>query len=593
MANKRTSATVPLGQQAILAGGFIWSLDESVTFNIKVQQQTNTNPDQWVTVHEIPPFSAAVTEGLSTDYQTVYGQLIQWEPSEIGQYRWHIELSSASRTAKDRVYFAVIERDAPRPEGGVLELVSAHPDTGITLNYIAGVNFDHGTLTITNAGTGGITEQTGYAGVNVVTGLELGVWYYFQMQAFNIKDDLGGVSNIVSAYLKRHVVIPPESPLTPFHEIVIKNNPLGGTLVTWGLGRSFCDPGPYLFELQWAETTNGTWETVQTGPISDTYFAVDETRRLFAKEIESYYRVIMTTGTTTYISYAKGANSFWSKRDWLLGREICRKERLLAKKFVGWEGYLLKRKIWGPKCPRCADFDTDEVNESCCTICFGTGVVGGYWEGYPTFVYNMEGGPTQFKEFEDNTNMKEDVMMQNMRILAYPHISTNDIFVHTGSGRRYFVRPVKVGATVKGVPIIYRVTLALIPYTDPAYTVPITPVPPEPYDEVPEEPDTPALPTPEEPADAPFYIFWWRKEWYLGPVIGEPISSLYRTESGYPIADGLDSYSWVPVTGDSTMTVEEAPNKTYDVTVAGDSDVSGVYAETDSEHMGLSVFVKT
>jgi hypothetical protein len=299
--------------------------------------------------------------------------------------------------------------------------------------------------------------------------------------------------------------------------------------------------------------------------------------------------VIMTTGKATYVSYAKGANSYWSKRDWLLGREICRKERMLMRKFTGWEGYVLKRKIWGERCPRCADFDSDEVAEGKCPVCYGTGKLGGYWEGYPTFAYNMQGGPTQFKEMDDKVGLKENIEIPQMRMLAYPHLSTNDIFVHEESGRRYYIRPVNIAAEIKGVPIIYVVTLKLAPFSDVAYDVPKIPVP---YIPPEEESQQQEIPAPEQPAAASYYIFWHMGEWYLGPVLGETTSSLYRTNSGYPLADGLDSYTWEAINEEGgDMSVTFLDDSTFSVAIEGDLGLSGNYEDV-GEYEGLVSFGK-
>ena len=485
MATKRTSATVPLGQQAVLAGGFIWSLGEPVTFSIKVQRQTNTNPDQWVTIHTIPPFTATVVSGLSTDYQTVYGQLIQFEPSESGQYRWWVELSSANSTASDKVYFAVVAKDAPRPAGGTLELVSSDPDTGVTLNYIAGVDFDHGSLSVTHSRTGAVTTQTGFAGANVVTDLDIGVWYCFQMSAFNVDDELGGVSNIVTAYLTRSVIVPATADDTPFHEIAIKNNPLGGSLITWGLQRTFCEKTPYEFKLQWAETVNGEWLDVETDePLVDTYFAIDKDQRCWSLETESFYRVVLTTAMgNTYVSMAQQSNGVWSKRDWLIARDICRKEFLMFRKFSGMNVELLKRRIWGPRCPVCSDYDTREVGTSLCSYCWGTGILGGYWPGYNTWILDPTGGFVRNKEFNDadGKGIDENIGFE-VRVLGYPHISSYDLVKDSSStGRMFVLREVKELVNVRGVPIVYTAKIKQLPFNHFLYERPNVPAPePEP-----------------------------------------------------------------------------------------------------------------
>lgn len=361
---------------------------------------------------------------------------------------------------------------------------------------------------------------------------------------------------------------------TPFFEMIVKNSPMGGSMIVWGLKRDFHDPLPYQFELYWSETPTGGFTRVDTPALINTYWAVDPERRLFAVDIESYYAIRLVTPSGEYWSYASNANANWNKKDWLIAREICRKEFLLNRKFTGWDGFLLKRKIWGIKCPRCADFDSQEPRDGHCLVCFGTGKDGGYWAPFPTFTYNMKDGPAAFKQHDDNAAMVETLIFQNMRMLGYPHISTNDVFIHYGSGRRFFVRPVNIAAEIKGVPIIYTCELRQAPFTDVIYEFP--PVPPAPPE--PPEPPTPAS-EPVVPAVLPIRIQWTGGEWVLGPDAENP---LYRTRGGYPLPNGLDSFTWEPAGLVFTETGDG-----YQIT---GGDVAGLYYPSGDMASGLPVF---
>jgi len=364
---------------------------------------------------------------------------------------------------------------------------------------------------------------------------------------------------------------------TPFFEIIVKNSPLGGSMIVWGLKRDFADPPPYKFEVYWAETPTGKFEKIDSPVLINTYWAVDPERRLFALDIESCYAIRMVTSVGEYWSYASNANANWNKKDWLIAREICRKEFLMNRKYVGWDGFLLKRMIWGAPCPRCADFDTKEAKDGSCLACFGTGKDGGYWAPFPTFAYQMEPGPVQFKQVDDNSALTENTIHQNMRVLAYPNLATNDVFIHYGSGRRFFIRPVNVAASIKGIPIIYTCEMRLAPYTDVIYQFP--PAPP-----VPPKPPEPPAPPESEPYIAPpvepkFKIQWANGEWQLGLDLEHV---LYHTTGGYPMPNGLDSFTWEP----SGLTFTE----TGDGYQIDGGDVAGLYYPAGDTASGLPVF---
>ena len=376
--------------------------------------------------------------------------------------------------------------------------------------------------------------------------------------------------------------IAPGMDATPFFEIVVKNSPLGGTMITWGMKRTFADPLPYTFEVYWAETSTGPYIKVDAPTLINTYWAVDPEHRTFALDVESYYAIKLTTPNGEYWSYASSANSLWNKKDWLIGREICRKEFLMCRKFVGWYGFLLKRIVWGPTCTRCSDFDTNEPSDGHCDVCYGTGKDGGYWNPFPTFVYNLEGSPTQFKQVDDKVGLAENIVLPKMRMLGYPHLATNDVFVHYGSGRRFFIRPVHVVAEIKGMPIIYVCELRLAPYTDIIYEFPKIVAPPTP----PPGPEPPeSEPTYEQPPMAPTVkIQWAEGEWQLGEDLE---NVLYHTTAGYPLPNGLDSFTWVKEDGSaSVLTFEEAADGWE---IAGDPDVAGLYMPSGSVS-GLPVY---
>jgi len=425
----------------------------------------------------------------------------------------------------------------------------------------------------------------------------------------------------------------------PFFEIYVDHIPRGGSVIYWGLRRDFCDMGPYTFQLQWGETVEGDF--IDAGdPVVDQYYATDTLRRVWAKSIESYYRIVLTTAEGTYTSFPQQANGRWDKRDWLIARDIMRKEQLLMRKFTGWDGVLLKRKIWGETCPECTDWDTQEVNEGKCTTCYGTGKVGGYWSGYNTWAYEMQAGPTQRNKTwpDDATYIHEDQTLQ-MRMSAYPHLATYDVFVEKDSGRRYVIRNIAVAAEIRGMPLINIAEFRLAPTTDIIYDVPISPLPIQPSlslespspcnppvevatDPVPEpEPDpapiesddfliqpeeTPPIDvveptpepvvTPEEATEVELLIpvgpdlgIWYEQsldQWYVGETIGEESTALYRTTDGQLNPYFLDSYTWEPINHTGTMTIAgSADPAVFTITaslagVAGNYRMSGTYGPT-------------
>lgn len=254
----------------------------------------------------------------------------------------------------------------------------------------------------------------------------------------------------------------------------------GRAYVYWEFERGFADPGPYLFQLQ--ASHGGTpraddWFNV--GVETDLFYAVDDGgskhQRMFGKTPTLVYRVLLKTPQGIYVSHPANVLGRLGKHDWLIVREILRKEQLNHRVFSSVKGYLLKGRRYGEECT-CRDKSvggkfTDEVLDSSCPICYGTGFVSGY---YPPTEYYALLNPEATRESRDlnQTGTNKPVVIQS-RFLATLPLVQGDAWVNSGSDERYYVHSIKELAVWKSVPIIYSAELRLAPFTDALYDVPL------------------------------------------------------------------------------------------------------------------------
>lgn len=609
-----------VGEQAELLGGFTVSVDSVVDLSVSVQRLASASPPVWVAHQDFPTvvgvFAAAGVEKTFTDAR---GTPYIFDAVQPGVYRWVAFIDAVGAT---ETFFSEFQVVADEAGAGVLRVVTASL-TSVTLNYTPGANFGHGTLVVIDPSGAQVQSIPISAGGNVVVSdLQSGTRYLFYVNTFNVDGFAGSDSNAVYATTLLGP-LPTVQGVQPFFEIYVNNNPKGDSIVYWGLKRTFCDPGPYRFMLQWAETVKGEWEDVLASPVSDTYWAVDPKPRLFAVQLESFYRVILITAKNTYVSFAVQATGVWSKRDWLVARDILRRETLVHKKFAGWRGWLLKRKIWGPVCPECGDFDTQETGKGHCKTCFGTGKVGGYWPGYEVYAYQLPNvGPQAHKQQHDQYAMLDNEVLPSMRMNAYPHIATYDIFVDQSSGRRFVVRPVSLLAEIKGIPLIYSAEFRLASFTDIVYNVPIEPPAPPPYveetpapvlidtDEFLEFPEKPPEvpievvvpePTPPEPEPAspeieieaaPLNAIWAEGPvWYVGQTIGQEGSAWYRTNNGIPNPYLLPDFAWDTVMAGAGTTITITRIANGFTVVSTQSGLSGTYLQAGT-YEGMFVYLQ-
>ncbi len=243
-------------------------------------------------------------------------------------------------------------------------------------------------------------------------------------------------------------------------------------LVSWALNPAFVRPGPYTFKLQRGRAANDDnfvdiAETVDQAWLFDNNPIFDQIDR------STFYRVILTDGTgTVHISQSVSADMTWSRVDWRLMRDIIRKETLVQRMpgGGGTKGYLLKRRTWGDPCADCVDPSTGSILDSHCLICFGTGVVGGY---YPPVEFWVILDPTvRLKKIAGDEGLVT-ATMETARTLAWPAPDADDVWVMAHRNRRFRIDgDIQAIARHRGVDVLLSLHLNELPLENMAFEVP-------------------------------------------------------------------------------------------------------------------------
>lgn len=239
-------------------------------------------------------------------------------------------------------------------------------------------------------------------------------------------------------------------------------------IIHWEMKGNFSPDGSVDFYIDKARS-GGEWEEV-AGPITDDCNYIDPVRWNWNKDMNTFYRVRYDSDGGGNWVYSVPVRSIgnWSREDFILARELARKE-LLSYVKLGLPGVILKRREWGTTCTECADYDTDEPVDGQCEVCFGTGIVDGYYAPIPLTV-----NPVGRSHLMQRTDLAlQDDTKRVVRCVAYPTlIKENDLWLDSNNGTRWVVRGVKDVTEIKGVPIIYQLTLHRIPMTDVIYKEP-------------------------------------------------------------------------------------------------------------------------
>lgn len=259
----------------------------------------------------------------------------------------------------------------------------------------------------------------------------------------------------------------------PFQRVQVQYVPLGGTRVFWDLDGHFKDPPPYAFQLQvlrGSAPSADDWADV--GLAADTYFAIDDTQRLYGKTFETHYRVVLTTPVSTYVSQTAGPTSALDFRNWRLQQEVLRKEYKRALLYASVAGSLLKERRYGTPCPDCVDPLINDVNDAKCLTCFGVGILKGYYPAVPGLF--RDPGLTSTREAVEASTQgttKDEATL--CRIVGAPQLNSRDVWVDEKSGQRYFMEKLTDQAKQRDSLVVQEAELRLAPLSHIVYKVPL------------------------------------------------------------------------------------------------------------------------
>ena len=262
-----------------------------------------------------------------------------------------------------------------------------------------------------------------------------------------------------------------------FKKVDIVPNWDNGHFIQWQLDPFFNGMGPYNFSLEIAETSDFSELIASKKNLGDVFFTVDDTNSKQSWSSNYWYRIALETsdGRTYHSIPVLFGSTRHEQRKYAMAAEVLRKEILLAR-YVGTEGWLLRRKTYGKTLSKSklVNIDpisgvpiSDEKHED-----YGVGVDGGY---YPPVacVFHTEQNQQDKALDEQGLGVKE-TYTQIARMPGYPIIEVRDIICEAQDGYRYSVQ----ARNTKQFPgtnivVLQKANLNLIPPTDSVYSIPI------------------------------------------------------------------------------------------------------------------------
>ena len=255
--------------------------------------------------------------------------------------------------------------------------------------------------------------------------------------------------------------------MTPITKVTISPNYAEGFTFAWEVIGSLLDPGPWYFTVEQAPAPAGPWTALS--PVIQVYRWSEEKPRRVSKDEVLYFRVRLQTPKAIYYSATIMPYGDLNRREYLLVRDIMRREVLHASTLAGVQNQLWLVSTFGPRCTVCLDPITGGVRDSACKACFGTGRAPAYHGPYATWcLYTPVTRTTQMSEDGTGTRQPRDF---ELRLIGSPPLKKNDLIVDTRTDKRYYVDVVKVVSEIRRVPAVQTAAVREVPTSDVAYKV--------------------------------------------------------------------------------------------------------------------------
>lgn len=253
----------------------------------------------------------------------------------------------------------------------------------------------------------------------------------------------------------------------PFKDLTVTIDTYGYKHITWSVNGLYKYPQNCVLSLQYARSGSDKWITLQSN-ITDACEYIDYERRNSNKKVNDYYRLILSVPNTTQ-SYTSDPVAAGKHLIFPGKAQVSNLFRLAQKEIdlTGRNGVLLKKKVWGPRCPDCTDFDNENsVNEHCPT-CLGTGIIGGYYKGIPMGI--LEQAQQTAQQVDSMGPAVGSVM--GAKCVAWPWIHQGDVWADTNTNQRFYIDQVNVISKYRGFPIVYMLQMKLLELTDVLHSV--------------------------------------------------------------------------------------------------------------------------
>lgn len=256
-----------------------------------------------------------------------------------------------------------------------------------------------------------------------------------------------------------------ESPISKFR---VSPNYVGGFLYSWDVAGDFDDPAPWTFCVQRGPSEGGPWETVSPDLVNVIAWHDQGGKNLFGKSDTLYFRIVLRTDRGTYFSHPVKPYGDLPRREFLLAREIIRREALRARVLAGAECDVYIKSTFGPRCRFCIDPVTGDVRDSNCRKCFGTGRYPAYF-GPHRMMFSFS--PDLAHKKDNSNDGTHETRTFEALAIGNPVLKKGDVIIDVARDKRYVIGVSSVVAEVRRVACLQKVGVDEAPLSDPVYRI--------------------------------------------------------------------------------------------------------------------------
>lgn len=241
----------------------------------------------------------------------------------------------------------------------------------------------------------------------------------------------------------------------------------GGFLFAWEIAGDFNAKAPWKFYVQEAQSPTGEWKDIST-ELENKFIWQEDKRPRINKSVVLYFRIKLIADRKTYYSDVYTPYGDLTKKEFLIAKDIMRREILHASKMAGVETQVYINSNWGPRCQECLDPITGMVRDGHCKYCLGTGRDPAYHGPYNMWAVFSGDTNHTYQEGQGGIGNVEPKSFQ-VRVIGSPVLKKNDVVIDSRTDKRYYIDKVDIVAELRRIPVVQSLTVHEAPVTDIVY----------------------------------------------------------------------------------------------------------------------------